>query len=108
MGAFNSLGYTITCPSCSKMSQVALQFKYGEVWQYNYKMGEPLRWGERNVGSPDYRVVVVLAIAENCPVCNASGGDYEIWVENGTIVAVEPFSGKYDFSKQRQEYIVIG
>ena len=45
MGAFNTLKAVATCPRCRATVAIQIQFKYGDTWQYEYAIGDSLRWG---------------------------------------------------------------
>lgn len=107
MGAFNTVSTKQACPSCKKVNEVDVQFKYGDTWQFKYRIGDKLRWGGNDVGAPGAKRVVLDAVMEDCPSCGAPGRDCEVWIEEDRITAVSPASGKYDFVKNHQSYIVI-
>src|SRR5687768_5264007 len=109
MGAFNRLLTTVACPRCGGETTLAIQFKYGDTWQYDYRLGDSLRWGGNDVGKPGQRRVVVDGIAESCAMCGASFPveDYEILIEGDKIVSVKPATGSYDFAVIGENYIVL-
>ncbi len=110
MGAFNVVTIKEKCSACGNFVELRIQFKYAEVWQHEYEPGDSLIWSKRrfgNDGEPGHKRVVVDAVAENCPVCDAEGPDYEVWLENDRIVAVKPFSGKFDFVRFHETYIIV-
>jgi hypothetical protein len=107
MGAFNVVRIKEKCNSCGNFVELRIQFKYGTVRQYEYEPGDSLIWGANDEGEPGHKRVVADAVAEHCPVCNAEGKDYEIWLEHDRIVAVKPSSGKYDFNVADEPYIVL-
>ena len=86
-----------------------VQFKYGDVYQHHYQMGDVIKWDPEhprtNVGTPGHRKVVVEGV-EDCPGCGTEF-DYEVWLENDRIVAVKPTSGNYDFVATDKTYIVV-
>lgn len=107
MGAFNTVSAKQSCPSCNKINEVAIQFKYGDTWQIKYQLGDRLKWGGNDTGEPGAKRVVLDAIAEDCPACGAEGKDCEVWIEEDRIASIRPVSGKYDFVKNHESYIVI-
>lgn len=82
MGAFNLLHTETPCPICGRALKRAIQFRYGNVWQHDYVLGDCLHWGGNDVGEPGLAEVVVYGIAEDdCPDCDPRVGDeYEILV----------------------------
>jgi hypothetical protein len=121
MGAVNRVVIERICPNCGNLVEFKVQFKYGNVWEDEYRIGDRLRWGrdfpdkphagQGDVGKPSTRQVVVYGIAEGCPNCGYSCGpdgelDYEVWVEDDQIVAVRPASGRYVFERE-DPYLVL-
>jgi hypothetical protein len=107
MGAYNVLKDTQVCYSCGNTVNLAIQFKYGELWLYTYKIRDSIIWGKKNIGNQNEKKVVVSAFSEECPVCNAPGIEYEVFIENGKIVSAQPLSRRYDFVTNNKYYIVI-
>lgn len=108
MGAYNTVGAKQVCPSCHNVVEFKYQFKYGELWQYEYQLGEEIKWGKKNDGKPGARRVVVYAAAEPCPICGYDDvEEYEVWLENDRLVKVIPASGQYNFSQAGNTYIVL-
>ena len=107
MGAFNVVILPEKCGNCGQIVNRRVQFKYGEVWQHEYNLGDELIWGAKNIGNPQYRKVVVDGAGENCPNCRAEGNDYEVWITSGKILDVRRATGKYDFVKTHGKYILI-
>jgi hypothetical protein len=107
MSAFNILITTQKCDSCGQINERPIQFKYGELWQYKYHIGDKLKWSVKNTEEPKHKEVVVYGISEKCPNCNAEGIEYEILILNGKIASVNRLSKNYDFVKEHRNYIVI-
>ena len=105
MGAFNTVRILGTCPSCKNEVNLEVQFKYGDVWQHHYQVGDVIKWGGNNVGTHGHRKVVTEGV-EACPICD-SELDYEVWLEKDEIVAVKSTSGTYDPASTPEGYIVI-
>lgn len=107
MSAFNTVRGRVTCPSCETDVDVLAQFKYGEIWQHEYSIGDRLKWGTNQIGKPGAKRVIVDAVAETCPKC----GYQDEWslylvVENDILTALASASGKYDFIKESSNYII--
>jgi hypothetical protein len=107
MGAFNTVEIRGTCPCCKKEVNLEVQFKYGDTYQYDYKLGDVITWGGNDIGKPGRSRVVVDGAAgcPNCPGCDFDL-DYEVWLEKDRIVAVKPVTGAYDFVSIHGEPIV--
>src|SRR5262245_49521167 len=87
MSAFNTMLSEQTCPQSGTPSLWRVQFKYGEVWQHEYRVGDQLVWGKNSIGKPGARRVVVDAVAEPCTNCGYDPGDFYVLVENDRIAA---------------------
>jgi hypothetical protein len=90
MAAFNVLHATVPCPNCGTTVDLELQFRYGDTWQHLYKVGDRVRWGGNDVGTPGRRRVLVEAIGGPCPRCGSDNLDFTIVIENDVIQSVEP------------------
>ncbi len=107
MGAFNIVRSKQKCASCGQRVELSIQFKYGDVWQHEYQIGDRLQWVKNNTGQPGNKRVVVDGAAERCPLCHAEGMDYEVWLEDDRIVSVQLASDRYDFATRHQTFIVV-
>jgi hypothetical protein len=109
MSAFNTVTAMATCPRCRLAVDVPVQFRYGNTWQYEYAIGDALRWGGNDVGIRGQAHVVIDAVADTpCPNC---GYDDEwhlyVHVRNDRIASVETATGAYDFVKEGRGFIVV-
>jgi hypothetical protein len=107
LSAFNTVHSQQVCPTCHNLVELVIQFKYGDVWQHVYHIGDRLRWDRNNYGEPGHMRVVLDAVAEPCPICAANGHDYEVYIEADNIASVRPASGAYDFAACGESYIVL-
>ena len=89
MGAFNSLDVTIGCPACQMTAPREIQFRYGAVWQYRYRLGDVLRWDRDPVGDPNASDVVVDGWLSECPGCD-NDGRIAVYVRKDVLTAVGP------------------
>lgn len=96
MGGYNTLIVESVCPCCCERVTLKIQFRYGEVWDYTYFIGDELRWGDENAGTRGKKLVVLDGVAESCEVCDEAP-DYLIFVENDVIRAVRQNQGEYQF-----------
>lgn len=108
MGMFNTVSARLKCPACNCDVTLPVQFKYADTWQYQYEIGEDLRWGGNDIGLPGKRHVVVDGVvAGKCPKC---GYDDEwnvyVHIECDRIARVENATGKYQFVAD-SNYVVL-
>jgi len=106
MGTFNTVVSELICPSCELDVTLQAQFKYGDVWQHEYRIGDKLKWGANNIGQLGENVVVDGA-GDVCPRCQYDMNDLEIWIIEGIIQKVVLSSGEFDFSSQEENYSVL-
>jgi hypothetical protein len=111
MSSFNTLITDIACPSCRKICEVQIQFKFGNTWQLKYKVGDVITWGGNDIGSPDYDQVKVYGIIESstCPFCleRVIPEEYDILVINNKIIRVSPLSEIQDYLNGNGEYVIL-
>ena len=89
MGAFNRLLAKETCAACEGAVTRAYQFKYGDKWQYDYRLGDLIRWGGNDEGTPGQAHVETLGYPESCQLCGWSeDADYTLTLQYDRIVAV--------------------
>lgn len=74
MGAFNTVGCHLACPNCGATATLRIQFKYGDSWQYEYEVGDRIRWDGNDNGAPGAKRVVVDGVTESCPRCGFGRG----------------------------------
>jgi hypothetical protein len=103
MPAFNTVLWTAKCSACGRAVDREVQFRFGEVWQYDYVIGDRLEWGsgKRPAGSR----VLVDGYALPCPSCSFELGECEILVRDDMLEGVRPPSGTYHFGSD--DYIVL-
>lgn len=106
MGAYNSLSLSMKCTVCNQKVDMTIQFKYGEVWQHNFKIGDTIIWGRRNSGIKGCRKVVLDGISEACPNCGREN-DVLIMLENDVLTKVMPNNNEFDFSSSDGYYLIL-
>jgi hypothetical protein len=52
MSSFNILITQVVCPNCGAKQQVRIQFKFGNTWQLQYKLGDKISWGGNDAHLP--------------------------------------------------------
>src|SRR5688572_25276822 len=94
MSAFNKLHVPLLCANCGKAGPFVVQFVFGSIWQYDYRMGDRLRWGESQEGRPGLGHVIVQGIVETCPQCGFDGEWYmHVHIEHDIVTRLEPADG---------------
>lgn len=109
MGAFNRVLIPMFCCECKSTTVTAVQFKYGDTWQCEYNIGDRIRWGGNDVGTPGLHHVVVDGVLEACPNCHNEHlpGDYYVFIVDNKIVDVVESTGEYDFASAKTNYLII-
>ncbi|MBX3255087.1 MAG: hypothetical protein KF862_13170 [Chitinophagaceae bacterium] len=107
MSAFNTVKLIWKDPEFQRIYNIQVQFKYGDVWQHEYKVGDFLKWGANDLGDPSSKKVVVEGILEGDKLEENMPDLFDIIIENNQIKAVLPSSGKYDFLSTDNDFIVI-
>src|SRR5438093_10137976 len=99
MPAYNEVVRTDeeVCPRCHSKIHRTVQFKYGDVWQHRYVLGDKLEWGGNDVGEAGHRLVIVVGYPGECPVCgHAPEMTYDITLRDDVIDVVQPSDGTYE------------
>ena len=86
MSAFNTVTGEVQCPVCGKVATFCVQFKYGDTWQYAYRLGDSLRWGGNDIGCRDAERVKVEGIGGPCPHCGTEYLDFDLCIEGSRLV----------------------
>jgi hypothetical protein len=88
---------------------VVVQFKYGNTWQFEYTVGDELRWGGNQIGVPGKTCVVLEGVSEHpCPNCGYDGEwNLDVLVKDDRLVSAETSTGRYDFAKAEQTFVVL-
>ena len=90
MGAFNTIKSEVNCPFCGHRQSWTVQFKYGNCWQFEYKIGDKLRWGGNKKGSNVGGKVRTEGIAEEeCQRCERGSITGVVYLSDNIIVSVE-------------------
>jgi hypothetical protein len=107
MGAFNTVLIPWKNPTTGEAVNIKVQFKYGDTWQYEYGIGDELRWGGNDIGRQDAKRVVVDGSRESDPPLPGVPDDFEVHILNGRIEKVIPSTGNFDFVRAKETYIVL-
>jgi hypothetical protein len=90
MGAFNTVTVQGACPFCGHPAEWTVQFKYGNCWQFAYRIGDRLRWGGnkkgRNVGG---RVRTDGIVEGRCARCSHDDIQAAVYFVDNVINTVE-------------------
>jgi hypothetical protein len=106
MGAFNTVIVDWQDAATHERRTLHVQFKYGDVWQHQYKVGDVLKWGGNDIGERGARRVVVDAVLDG-PEPGHIPTEFEIYIVNGAIADVRPSSGVFDFEAADETFIVL-
>ncbi|MBI3968722.1 MAG: hypothetical protein HY329_24060 [Chloroflexi bacterium] len=90
MGTFNELVTDAACPLCGRLSSFSVQFRYGQVWQHVYRLGDEVIWGDPSVGNPSLPRVLVEGIAGPCVACGADFIEFDVLIADNKLLEVRP------------------
>jgi len=96
VGAFNVIIFEHH-DTAGRMRTLRAQFKYGDTWQYEYRIGDELRWGGNDIGRMGHQRVAVDAILENDDGPPGLEEDLIVTIDNNILVSVEPNTGAFQF-----------
>ncbi|MGW3135839.1 hypothetical protein [Streptomyces sp. NPDC001139] len=57
------------CPGCGDEGAMTLQFHFGHTFQDTYRIGERLKWGGNDKGTPGQERAEVIGYQEACGGC---------------------------------------
>jgi hypothetical protein len=108
MGAYNRLLIAETCSRCGSDITRAVQFKYGDVWQRDYAIGQALAWDGNNVGHPGEKCVMVSGHPEACPSCaDAPNWTYDLHIIDDIIRSAKRREPGTEFDDYGHEPFVL-
>jgi hypothetical protein len=110
MSAYNTLSINVECLHCGKKYESKLQFKAGEVWQYDYQLNDLIKDspGDKSIARRKIKAYGILE-DEICPNCgNVNKEDYEILIDRGLIKGYQVATdiSRYIFPNNTDFYIV--
>jgi len=101
MSAFNILNSEIKCSECTSTYIGKVQFKFGDTWQLEYKIGDRIKWGGNDIGKPGILKIKVYGVLEidECPVCGKENlnNEFDINIENDIIIGINPIDDINDY-----------
>ena len=108
MGSYNRLKIQINCPQCKKKIDGTLQFRFGDIWFYEYKIGDNIKSNGASEELSDYLVYCILEDSI-CPYCQSLlSEEYDMLVEKGRIVYVSLMKDYSMYLKENEgNYIEI-
>ena len=90
MSAFNNVLTQSCCPFCNHNQKWSVQFKYGDCWQFDYKIGDVLRWGGNDYGENVGGNVRTEGIAsESCESCGKDFIYAAVYFRDNRITKIE-------------------
>jgi predicted RNA-binding Zn-ribbon protein involved in translation (DUF1610 family) len=110
MGAYNrvELPDEEICPNCGSRITRFAQFKYGDVWQHDYRRADCLVWERNNVGEAGHHRVTVSGHPESCPACgDVPDVRYEILVEDDRITGIVRADSRSEYSRFGHESFYV-
>ena len=106
MSAFNTVVVPWIDPQSSQQTELRVQFKFGDTWQYEYHLGDRIKWGGNDIGPRDAKYVIADGCLEGTPP-QGLGEDFEVHIRDGVIERVVPTSGTFNLQSAEESYIVI-
>lgn len=106
MSAYNTIETCILCPACQHKLHFNIQFKYGEVWQHHYLIGDVIKWGKNEVGYRGVNQVWVDGVSDACKYCGWFG-DFIIELHNDKIIDIRISGKKNPFKELGLNFIII-
>jgi len=103
MGLFNILNADVKCSNCDSQYRTKLQFKFGDTWQFEYNLGDTIKWGGNDKGIPNQPQVKVYGIVESrdCPLCGfVNAEEYEIVIQQNRIVSISILQDKTNYNSE--------
>ena len=92
MGCFNVLIHEVRCRQCAKEYVSRSQFKYGELWDYEYVLGQQVRLcAEDDAGD----CVVAELLLDNCPACG-DDDNRQLLIEGGVATRILDYDEHVD------------
>ena len=104
MSAFNTLIAEVVCGCHGGTVEMRIQFKYGDTWDYLYRLGDQVRWGGNDIGSPTLGLVRVYGAPEVCPECGCDDQQFELSIIDGRIVAVDALADATPYVKAHKTF----
>lgn len=111
MGAYNILIANVQCSNCKNTYEAKIQFKYGDTWQLEYRMGDKIKWGGNDIGVPDSEKVKVYGILESdtCPMCDQINleNEFDIYLMTDIITSINKMESINDYFINDEDYKII-
>jgi hypothetical protein len=104
MSAYNTVIFHWIDAKVNKKFDLKVQFKYGEVWQHEYKIGDDIKWGTNEIGDQSAKKVVVEGVLEGEALTENMPEDFQIYIVNNKIENIVPI---FNFFETKDDYIVL-
>lgn len=108
MSTFNVLKTSVKCPNCENYYSAKIQFKYGDTWQYEYNLGDMIKWGGYDIGKPGTTSVKVYGILETdvCPICGFinNHNEFDLLVKDDVIISVNDIENANDYKNENIDF----
>lgn len=106
MGAFNMVYDNLKCPICGQVELFEIQFKFGDCWQNEYKIGDTIEWGGNDKGIPGCEEVIVQAIGGPCPNCGEDFIKFDLLLKKDRIIKATVVGTKRP-NPVKEHYIIV-
>lgn len=107
MGAFNTVHIRWRNSQTSEVLDINVQFKYGDTWQHDYRVGDVIKWGGNDIGHKNARRAVVDGCLDAPAASPGMPESFEVHILNGKIEKVIPATGSFDFAKAGDSFIIL-
>lgn len=112
MGLFNVVIALVPCSKCGAESEQHIQFKYGDMWTLEYRIGSSIVWGPggalTTIGLPGKARVLVEGQGGPCPLCGLEFLDYDVLIDKDVIREVRLHDPSIDFDALPEPYLDLG
>ncbi|PCJ61926.1 MAG: hypothetical protein COA79_06420 [Planctomycetota bacterium] len=86
MSRFNRIFFSHKCSECKQAVTFNVQFRYGELDDHSYTLGDRIKWGTNNKGDARHSHVIVDGMGF-CPKCRGTAG-FIVKIHNNLIADV--------------------
>ena len=110
MSSFNILNTIVKCIKCNQEYEAEIQFKFGDVWQHEYKIGDQILWGGNDIGFPNLKQVKVYGVLSKakCQTCsNETTDEFDIFIESDVINNISPILNGKEYLKGDGNFLII-
>jgi len=107
MGIINFLTAHVLCPNCKEQSKFKIQFRYGETWNHEYKLGDIVKWGVNEIGKKGLKKVKVGGTGGPCSICKADSLNFEIEINHDRIDNITGLDHEKEYPSKEGYYEIV-